>query len=443
MKILIIGAGYVGLSTGVVLSESHEVRLLEIDRARVEAINRGESPIYERGLDTLLKERLAEGKLRALHTSDEIGPMDAVFICVGTPSGSDGSVDLSQVESAADFIMNHLDELLKDYLVIIMKSTVPPGTTRRYLVDRIEDQHLLDRAGVVFNPEFLREGTALDDSKNPDRTVIGCTTSKEFEVVRSIYEPIIDKDSGPYLHTNIESAELCKYASNSFLATKISFSNEIANIAEQIPGADIGEVMKCVGLDSRISPRFFGSGAGYGGSCFPKDTLGLMRVAEDLGISTPILSAVDTVNKQRPLRLVNMLESLLGNLSMQRVTVLGLAFKPNTDDTRYSPALRVIELLQNRGSIVRVHDPLAPRIVQKLELPNGVEATNDLEESLTDADAAVLVTDWPVYKETGLSGLTRFMKSAVLVDGRRVFSEEEVPSSIQYITVGRTKKSET
>ena len=328
MKILIIGAGYVGLSTGVVLSEAHQVQLIDIDSKKVDMINQGNSPIYEEGIEELLRTQIANNQLRAITPEEEIGTTNAVFIAVGTPSGPDGAVDLSQIVSAVDFLIDNLNKILGEYLLIIMKSTVPPGTTRKYILSRIEELGMSDRIGVVFNPEFLREGSALVDARNPDRTVIGCSTEKEFETARSLYTEVIGEKTGVYVRSTLESAELCKYVSNSFLATKISFANEMANIAEKIPGADIDEVMMCVGLDSRISPKFFGSGAGYGGSCFPKDTAGLIQLAKGHDVKTHILEATDEVNAGRPIKLVDMLESLVGNLRGKKIAVLGIAFKP-------------------------------------------------------------------------------------------------------------------
>lgn len=436
MRILIVGAGYVGLCTGVMLSESHDVTLIEIDERKVRRINSGISPIYEKGIEHLLQERVEQENLKAQLPNAEVGPVDMVLICVGTPASSDGSVNLDQVSSAVDFILSRVDELIREHMIIVMKSTVPPGTTRKYVKNRVKHTEFQDKIGVVFNPEFLREGSALEDAKNPDRTVIGCSNSDEFERVKAMYTPVLAEDSQVFIQTNLESAELCKYVSNSFLATKISFANEMANIAEKIPGADIDEVMKCVGLDNRISPKFFRAGAGYGGSCFPKDTAGLRSLANTLDVDTPIIDAANEVNSERPEKLVRMLRSELDLLSGKDIAVLGLAFKPGTDDTRYSPAIKVIDILVEHGAYVRVHDPLSSKIQEKINLPKEVQITDNLEETMREVNGAILVTDWPIYEDLGLERIVESMKNRVFVDGRRVFANSEIPRGVRYITVG-------
>ncbi len=425
-----------GLSTGVVLSEAHQVQLIDIDSKKVDMINQGNSPIYEEGIEELLRTQIANNQLRAITPEEEIGTINAVFIAVGTPSGPDGAVDLSQIVSAVDFLIDNLNEILGEYLLIIMKSTVPPGTTRKYILSRIEELGMSDRIGVVFNPEFLREGSALVDARNPDRTVIGCSTEKEYEMMRNLYAEVIGEGTGVYVRSTLESAELCKYVSNSFLATKISFANEMANIAEKIPGADIDEVMMCVGLDSRISPKFFGSGAGYGGSCFPKDTAGLIQLAKEHDVETHILEATDEVNAGRPSKLVDMLESLVGNLRGKKIAVLGIAFKPKTDDTRYSPALRVIDILKQKGAEVYAHDPLVKLMTHSVESLRTIRASDNIGECLENADGCILVTDWLMYKEMGLKSILEPMKEHILVDGRRVFAKEIAPEGCKYLTVG-------
>jgi UDPglucose 6-dehydrogenase len=440
MKIMVIGSGYVGLSTGVILSERHDVLLVDIDPMKVEMINRGESHIYEEGIEELLKNQISKRKIRGALLEDKFETADVVFICVGTPSGDDGSVDLSQVEAALDEIFSRLEEILDDYMIIVMKSTVPPGTTRKLVRGKIQELGIQEKVGVVFNPEFLREGTALADTRNPDRTVIGCSTSKEYEMIKQLYTQSLGADVGVFVETTLESAELCKYVNNSFLATKISFANEIANIVEKIEGADIDQVMKCVGLDNRISPKFFGSGAGYGGSCFPKDTSGLMQFSKTLNVDTPILNAVDIVNQERPNRIVKMLEEVVGSVRDKKVAILGIAFKPGTDDTRYSPAISIINILTGKGAKVLVHDPFVERMDHVLDEIGNAKITDNIESCTLDADGAILVTDWPIYKEIGIEKLVQNMSRKVFVDGRRFFANTKIPEEIDYRTTGSYHK---
>jgi UDPglucose 6-dehydrogenase len=440
MKIMVVGSGYVGLSTGVILSESHNVLLVDIDPKKVDMINRGESHIYEEGIEELLGAQISKGKIRAALLEDKFEGTDAVFICVGTPSSEDGSVDLSQVEAALDAIFSRLEELLDDYMVIVMKSTVPPGTTRKMVHGRIQELGIQEKVGFVFNPEFLREGTALADTRNPDRTVIGCSTSKEYEMIKQLYTQALGTGVGVFVEATLESAELCKYVSNSFLAAKISFANEMANIAENIENADIDQVMKCVGLDNRISPKYFGSGAGYGGSCFPKDTSGLMHFAKTLNVDTPILNAVETVNHERPNRIVRMLEEVVGSVRDKKVAILGIAFKPGTDDTRYSPAISVINILTGRGAKVIAHDPFVERMEHVLDEIGYAKITDDIERCTLDAEGAILVTDWPLYKEIGIEKLVQNMFRKAFVDGRRLFANTKIPDDIDYRTTGSYHK---
>jgi UDPglucose 6-dehydrogenase len=440
MRILVIGAGYVGLSTGVFLSEKHEVLLLDVDPKKVSMINNGKSHIYEVGIDELLQKQVADNRLKALLPDDDVGRVDAVFVCVGTPSSNDGSVDLSQVEGAADFILARIEEMLDDYMVIIMKSTVPPGTTRKKILDKAEECGLDAKIGVVFCPEFLREGSALADIQNPDRIVIGCNKSREYDTVKRIYSQALGEGVGTFVETTLESAELCKYVSNSFLALKISFANEIANIAEMVNGVDIDQVMKCVGLDSRISPKFFGSGAGYGGSCFPKDTSGLRDFARKLNVDTPILRAANEVNQERPDRLVKMLEEMIGNVSNRKIAVLGIAFKPGTDDTRYSPAINVINILKEKGANVYAHDPFVDRMDHVLDEVGDATITGSIEECVLDSEGTILVTDWPIYKEMGIEKIMEYASYKSFVDGRRLFAGTIIPVEIDYRTTGTYHK---
>jgi UDPglucose 6-dehydrogenase len=438
MNVLIIGAGYVGLSMGVVLAKSHDVTLVDIDESKVAMINRKESPIYERDMDDLLADAVSRNKIRAITPAEPIGSQNLVLICVGTPSMEDGSVDLSYVDKATDMVLERIEEILDDYCVIGIKSTVPPGTTRKFVLEKIAKMGYIDRLGVVFNPEFLREGSAIADATNPDRIIIGASDYKASQVLRKMYQDVLGDAASNIITISLESAELCKYVNNAFLATKISFANEIANITERISGADIDEVMTAVGEDSRISPKFFGAGAGYGGSCFPKDVAGLVNFAEkNLGITTHILRAIQLVNSERPARVVNLLLGELPSVKGKKVSVLGLAFKPGTDDTRESPALKIIDLLHKHGAEVWAHDPLV-REMNLGHLAEKVQLTENLEECLNDSIACILVTEWDEYTQRGLVGLTKLMQGNILIDGRRVFTDTEIPEGFSYRAIGQS-----
>ncbi|MFO7837725.1 MAG: UDP-glucose/GDP-mannose dehydrogenase family protein [Candidatus Thorarchaeota archaeon] len=435
MRIMIVGAGYVGLSLGVVLSTKHEIMLRDIDGRTVDKINAGISTIHEDGIENRLKSAVSDGRLRACNAMNESGSRDVVFICVGTPSNNDGSVNLSSVESAVDDVLETLPSLIDDYITIAIKSTVPPGTTRRALLDRISSTPYSKKVGVAFNPEFLREGTAIQDALNPDRIVIGTEDNRAFQTLRDMYAVIVH-NKPEYVQTSMESAELCKYVANSFLATKISFANEWANLCERIPNADIDEVMKAVSLDSRISGDFFGAGVGYGGSCFPKDVEGAIRFAESISEDVSILRATEKVNASRPKRLLSILRNEVPDLKNKKIAVLGLAFKPGTDDTRTSPTLRVLELLRQTNARICIHDPLVNRMPTEGLCPSDIILTDNIETCMQNVDACILVTAWDIYKEMGLERLTESMNNKVFIDGRRVFVEEEPPKDVIYRTIG-------
>ncbi len=441
MRVMIIGSGYVGLCMGVVLARAHKVTLVDIDKAKVELINRGESPIYEKNIDTYLGTAITEGTLLAKTPESSFESHDVVMIAVGTPSADDGSVNLDYIQNALDWMFSREGELCnEDFCVICMKSTVPPGTTTRMVQDRINENNLGNRMAAVFNPEFLREGNAIQDSLEPDRIVIGSSSNSASHIIRSMYEGCIENET-VYVDLSIESAELCKYASNCFLATKVSFANEIADIAEKIPNADIEDVMYGVGLDNRISPQFFRSGAGYGGSCFPKDTLGLISFAEKtIGVEVPILRAVDEVNKGRPGRLVDLLLDCIPDISGKKIGILGLAFKPDTDDTRDSPSYRVIDLLHCKGADIWIHDPMMTKIIGSGNIVTNANIAKTIDECLKGADGCILITDWSDYKKEKLDNLVSGMKTKIFIDGRRVFAKQPRSNNVIYRTVGVLSK---
>ena len=367
---------------------------------------------------------------------------EIIFICTGTPSLPDGSVDMRQVQSAADYIFSNAKDVFSKYTVIVIKSTVPPGTTRKYILDRIKKEGFSDSVAASFNPEFLREGTAVVDALNPDRIIVGVNTDRGSEMMKNLYQECLGDKASNYLSMSLESAELAKYANNSFLATKISFSNEIANICESIPGVDFDSVMKGVGADHRINPAMFGAGAGYGGSCLPKDVSGLTHFAERLHVDTPILRAIQDVNLQRAEHIVNMLIEEIGELKGKEIGVLGIAFKPDTDDIRNSPGLRVIEVLIKKGAKVTAHDPLLAKInLEKNQYK--CKFTDDLADCLQASSGCIIMTEWKDYVDLGLEGLSSMMKGKVIIDGRRAFVKANVPKDVNYRTIGRPRNEVT
>ena len=421
MRISIIGTGYVGLSTGVGFAvKGNEVVCVDIDEKKVEKINSGIPPIYEPKLDDYLKKVLKEGKLKATtDLKDAVEKTDVSFICVGTPSREDGSIDLTYIESAAKAI----GEALKTkggYHVVVVKSTVVPGTTESVVIPNLKkfSEKGPNEIGVCMNPEFLREGKALEDFLNPDRIVIGSIDKKSGDTAEKVYGNF----RAPVLRTDLKTAEMIKYASNAFLATKISFANEIGNICKRL-GIDVYEVMKGVGLDHRISPSFLNAGCGYGGSCFPKDVEALINKAKDLGYEPKLLQEVHSLNKRQKVSMVGHLEEKLGDLKGKTVCVLGLAFKPDSDDIREASSISIISKLLERGAKVKAYDPKAMENMKKL-FPD-IEYAKDAKEAIEGSDACLILTDWEEFKRLEAKDFEG-MKGNVIIEGRKVLDRNKV-----------------
>ena len=417
MKVSIAGSGYVGLITGVTFGMlGHNVILVDVIKEKVDTINKGIAPIYEEGLDDILPKLIKEGKLRATTDMKEaVKETDITFIAVGTPSRDDGSIDLRYVESAASDIGKALKD--KDsYHLVVVKSTVVPGTTEN-IVKRIIERESGKKAGdgfsIAMNPEFLREGVALQDSMHPDRIVLGVMDERAEKTLRELYSGI----DAPVLVTTPTTAEMIKYTSNSFLAMKISFANEIANICDEL-GIDVYEVMKGVGMDHRISPHFLNAGAGFGGSCFPKDVKALVSVAKEHGYEPVLLKDVLEINERQPLRMIGIAERFLGDLKGIKVAVLGLSFKPNTDDIRESRAIPLVKELVKRGAHVIGYDPKAMENFRKL-FPD-IEYAESAEEALKKADICMIQTDWDEFRDINYGGFGL----KLIVDGRRTLKKE-------------------
>lgn len=415
MKISIVGGGYVGLVTGSCLAKlGHDVTIIDVDPVKIQLINNGKPPIYEKGLEALLKQ-YAKQSLRASTGYDSVANADLVFICVGTPSQPDGSANLSYIESASTSIGTYL-KTNPHYCIVVVKSTVPPRTTEKVVQPAVlrAAQKTEREIGFAMNPEFLREGRALEDFLHPDRIIIGSDDLGAGKRVADVYRNI----TAPVIYTGLTAAEMIKYASNAFLATKISFSNEIGNICKDL-GIDVYEVMKGVGLDQRIGPRFLNAGAGFGGSCFPKDVSALVSLAKEEGENPILLQSVLDVNEQQPHRMVALLERRLGNISGRRIAVLGLAFKDNTDDIRDSRAIPVIHELLEKGATVAAYDPMASSAMQRVfpEIKYGISPS----DALSGADGCLIMTEWPEFSQ--LDKEFDLMAHKIIIEGRRILTK--------------------
>ncbi len=423
MNIAVIGTGYVGLITGTAFaSKGHQVTCVDVIQEKVEKINKAIPPIYEKGLEPLLQEAVNTNHLRATtNLHDAVIHSDIIFICVGTPSLPDGSMDYSYVKSAAKSIAQSMKDDPDHYRVIVVKSTCIPGTTddiAKKIIEKESGLKLNKDFGVGMNPEFLREGVALEDFLQPDRIVIGGSDEKTKQIIAKCYEGI----DAPILYVDNTAAEMIKYASNSFLAMKISFINEMANLAEKF-GVDVVEVAEGIGLDHRISDKFLRAGAGFGGSCFPKDVSALLSKSKELGRPSKLLQATLDVNRKQPLILIDMLKEALDvkNLSNLKIAVLGLAFKPDTDDIREAPSLILIKQLLKEGAYVKATDPIALENTKKQLTDNNLAYFEKVDDTVAGVDACILITEWKEYKELTPDFFTEKMQKPVVIDGRRAY----------------------
>ena len=434
MNVVMIGSGYVGLVSGACFAEfGANVTCVDVDADKIERLVRGAVPIYEPGLDALMTRNRQQGRLRfTTEFSPAVGEADLVFIAVGTPTRrGDGHADLTYVYAAARQVATHL----KGYTVIVDKSTVPVGTARQ-VARIVREENPQADFDVASNPEFLREGAAIGDFMRPDRVVIGVESARAEALLRELYRPL-NLIETPILATGLESAELIKYASNAFLATKISFINEISTLCEAV-GADVHAVAKGMGLDGRIGRKFLHPGPGYGGSCFPKDTLALVRIAQEHGTSSRIVEAVIEVNAAQKARMVKKIRAALGGSEAGKtIAVLGLTFKPETDDMRDSPALAILPALLEKGAVIRAHDPQGVEEARKV-LPAGITYCGDIYETLEGADALVLLTEWNAYRGLDLERLRSLMRGNVFVDLRNVYDPRRLrEAGFVYESVGR------
>lgn len=420
MKISVIGSGYVGSVTAACFAEAgHEIVCVDIDEKKVEQINAGIPPIYEEGLGDLLRKYAGKKLIATIDYEFAVRETDISFICVGTPSAEDGSIDLSIVRAAATNIGEALAKK-KGYHVVVVKSTVVPETTEKFVLPVLEEASGKTAGkyfGVAMNPEFLREGKAVHDFMHPDKIVIGAIDRKSGDLISELYR----KFECEVTRTNPATAEMIKYANNSLLATKISFANEIGNICKKL-GIDTYEVMAAVGKDFRISPRFLNSGAGFGGSCFPKDVKALIGKAKAIGYSPILLESVIAVNEKQPLLMTEILIRKIGNLAGKKIAVLGLAFKNETDDIRESRAIPVIAELLRLGAKISAYDPMAIENMKRV-FPT-IEYSGKAEDALKGADACLVMTEWDEFRQ--LESEFENMKEKIVIDGRRVIEAKNI-----------------
>ena len=434
MKIVMIGTGYVGLVSGACFSEfGFDVTCVDKDEKKIANLHKGDIPIYEPGLDELVTRNYAAGRLSfTTDLGSAVAQADAVFIAVGTPTRrGDGHADLSYVHAAAAEIAAHLD----GYTVIVTKSTVPVGTGQQVsdIVHKTRPDADFD---VASNPEFLREGSAISDFMRPDRVVVGTSNERAIDVMRQLYRPLFLIET-PILFTSLETAELTKYAANAFLAVKISYINQIADLCEKV-NADVHDVAKGMGLDKRIGGKFLHPGPGYGGSCFPKDTLALVKTAELFESDVPLVSGVVRYNSKRKQDMAQrVIDAMKGDVEGKKIAILGLAFKPETDDMRESPSIELITELTKKGAVITAYDPAA-MVEAKPHLPASITYAENAASCLTGADCAVLVTEWNEFRALTPLSFTELMAGNVLVDLRNVYDPSAIrAANIHYSSIGR------
>jgi UDPglucose 6-dehydrogenase len=431
MKIAIVGTGYVGLVAGACFAENgNDVTCVDKDAAKVRLLRRGRMPIYEPGLEEMVQRNTAEGRLVFTTVLNKaVRQSSIVFIAVGTPQGEDGSADLQHVLAVA----RDVGRAMNEYKVIVDKSTVPVGTAAR--VRELIGRETTHPFSVVSNPEFLKQGAAIEDFLKPDRVVIGAEDARAAEIMRELYAPFT-RTGAPVMVMDCASAELSKYAANALLATRISFMNEVANVCEAF-GANIDEVRKAIGSDRRIGSSFLFAGVGYGGSCFPKDVKAILKFAADKGYDFETLRAVESVNQRQKGRLVAKMQTHFGNLSGKTIALWGLAFKPRTDDMREAPAITIVERLLAAGARVQAYDPEAGKVARGL-FGSRIHLADKSYEALKGADALAVVTEWNEFREPDFPRMRKLMRSPVIFDGRNIYNPEQMQAhGFSYFSIGR------
>ena len=436
MKLAVVGTGYVGLVSGACLADvGHEVVCVDIDQSKVDRLCQGIMPIYEPGLEEMVSRNFKEGRLSfSSNLGESIKDCDVAFIAVGTPPGEDGSADLKYVIGVATEIGHNMN----DYGVVVTKSTVPVGTAKKVKMAvqaALDARDLNISFDVASNPEFLKEGAAIDDFLRPDRIVVGVESTKAEEILRRLYKPFL-LNGHPIIFMDIPSAEMTKYAANAMLATKISFMNDIANLCE-IMGADVNAVRTGIGSDPRIGNKFIYPGIGYGGSCFPKDVKALAKTAHEHGYKMQILEAVESVNDFQKTVLFNKVKKHFGSLEGKHFAMWGLAFKPKTDDMREAPSVVIIEKLLADGATVTAYDPVAKHEAEKI-LGNTIQYADTQYEALQNADALLIVTEWPEFRSPKFDEIGNLLNSKLIFDGRNIYEPDEMKENgFSYYCIGR------
>jgi UDPglucose 6-dehydrogenase len=438
-RISVFGLGYVGLCTAVLFAQKgFDVIGVDIDEGKVEMIRRGEPPIHEPGLEEALNEPRTKNRLKVtINHREAIWKSDISLITVGTPSQPDGRIELSYIKSVSRDIGDALGDK-SGYHIVAVKSTVVPGTS-----DSVVKPILEENAGKVCgadfglcsNPEFLREGKALEDTINPDRIVIGEYDERSGDALEAMYRAFHQEDLPPILRTNLPTAEVIKYASNAFLAAKVSFINTIANACEKIPSVDVTEVAEAVGLDHRISPRFLRAGLGYGGSCFPKDLKAFIARCNEIGYKPELLEAVEKVNALQPLKVIEKAEELIGDLRSQKIALLGLAFKPDTDDMRGAVSIKIVGELLVKGAVIHAYDPAALGNAKRI-FGDRIKYCETVEDCLKGADCSIIITEWDEFRTLEPEDFKNNMRMPVLIDGRRVTNAEKFRDNVKYAAIG-------
>ena len=434
MHIAVIGTGYVGLVTGACFAEFGVfVTCVDKDKDKIESLKKGHIPFYEPGLEDLVNRNYKQGRIKfTIEIGDAIEESLVIFIAVGTPPRGDGSADLSYVDEVGREIAKHI----KGYKVIVTKSTVPVGTgeqLRKIISENLKEQVDFD---IVSNPEFLREGAAIEDFMRPNRVVLGANSQQAIAILKDLYRPLYLIET-PFVIANIETAELIKYASNAFLATKISFINEIANLCEKV-GADVNTVAKGMGLDGRIGPKFLHAGAGFGGSCFPKDTRALLQIASEHGLELGIVHAAIKANERQIQLMSYTIATAFPEIAGRTVAVLGLSFKPNTDDIREAPALSIIQDLVQKGALLRTYDPVAMGNAKNEIGVSGITYCSDAYDACTGADAVVIVTEWNQFRNLDLQRIKGLLKTPMFFDLRNIYNPEKMREmGFPYYSIGR------
>lgn len=438
-NVSVFGLGYVGLTFAVCLaSKGFNVIGVDVDKSKINLISNGKTPFHEPGLNELLDEVLRNGNFRC--TDDywtAITESSISFICVGTPSKPDGSIDLKYVKNVSTDVGTVLK--YKDmYHLIVVRSTVTPGTTRnlvRKVIEHLSGKKCGFHFGLCMNPEFLREGSAVHDIFHSDRVIIGEFDSKSGDLLESFYSNFYGSHTPPILRTSLENAELIKYANNAFLAMKISFINELANICEYIGNTDVKVIAKGIGLDHRVNPRFLNAGLGWGGSCFPKDVQALISFAKNLNYDPILLNAVKKVNDLQPYRAVDMAKKLLGKLKNKKIAILGLAFKPGTDDMRNAVSIKIVNRLVEEGARVVVYDPVAMDNARKIFGNNVVYADSSIQ-CIKGCDCCIIVTEWDEFRYLKPEVFVKYMRFPAVIDGRRIFDPSKFLGRVKYVAIG-------